>query len=940
MSTASPAKKIRKPKRIALVAMCIFTALLIVLNLALTIFVPKYYATINSFLYKGPSAEDLASVRTASADMTQLIESEGIVLLENKDHALPLNSGAKINLFGAGSLDTVYGGSGSGSGDSTNNVTLEQGLLNAGFSVNPELVSFYQEHYIERAGVGFTGNNFDINEPSVSEYSSELIANAKNYSDIAVFVVSRLGGEGADLPMDMDPDLVTEIVASGQLVKQNVKGGDAGKHYLELQNVELQVLEMLKENFDKVIILVNSTNTMELGFLEDDGIDAALWIGCLGSTGANAVGEVLSGIVNPSGRTTDTFAYALESAPSYYNLGDYDYTNVQWVNTNPIGASTDPDQYHYVDYAEGIYVGYRYYETAAEDGFINYENTVQYPFGYGLSYTDFEKDITDFHFDGTNITVTVKVCNTGSVAGKDVVELYYSAPYTKGEIEKSSVVLGAFAKTEMLEPGQSETVTLSFTAEDMASYDYTGIKAIGGAYVLDAGEYTISLRSDSHTVIDSRTLTIENDRIYNDSNDGSRSTDLTTATNQFDDSSFGENQNYISRADWEGTFPKERAAFSRMASTATLDVINSTSTGLMDTTEDIVVADHGLKLEDMKGLDYNDPQWNDLLEQVSVDEMVNLISNGGWATQAVSSVGKLSYTETDGPNGINNIMAGSTGNQFCAQSVLACSWNTNLAFQMGETFAKEASAMKVSALYAPAMNIHRSPFSGRNYEYYSEDGLLSGKIVAAEVQGMQSQGITPYCKHFAVNDQESNRDSGGIATWVNEQAMRELYFKPFEIAVKEGGTRGIMSSFNRIGAVCAAESSALLTNVLRNEWGFEGTVISDCILQLSYINIDRAIVAGNDLILSLMGLQSPTAAVTASPAGRQALRTATHNILYTAANSIGQDISATPVPYWLYITVGAVDLLLVCLCGFYFVRRHKNMMLWKEQQATKQVQLQ
>lgn len=936
MASSTHAKAIRKPKRAAFAAMCIFSALLIVLNIALTVLVPKYYSTINSFLYKGPDGEEVANARAASADMTQQIEREGIILLENKENTLPLAGGTKINLFGYGSRDTVYGGSGSGSGDSSKNVTLEQGLTNAGFSVNPELVDFYNEHYVERAGVGFTGNNFDINEPAVSEYSDELIANATAYSDVAVFIVSRLGGEGADLPMDMDPDLTTEIVASGALVKQNVKGGDAGKHYLELQDVELQVLEMLEQNFDKVIVLVNSTNAMELGFLENEGVDAALWIGCLGSTGANAVGEVLSGAVNPSGRTTDTFAYALESAPSYYSLGDYDYTNIQWTNTNPIGASKEPDQYHYVDYIEGIYVGYRYYETAAEDGYIEYGNTVQYPFGYGLSYTDFEENIADFDFDGMNVTMTVNVKNTGSVAGKDVVEVYYSAPYTKGGIEKSAVVLGAFAKTGTIEPGQSKQVTLTFAAEDMASYDYTGIKAKGGAYVLEAGEYTISLRSDSHTVIASRTLTIDEDRIYNDSNDGARSTDAVAAINQFDNASFGENQNYVSRADWEGTFPKERAVFSREASEFTVETINSTSTGLVDTSEDIVTVDHGLTLEDMKGLAYDDPKWDELLEQVSIDEMVNLVSNGGWATQAVPSVEKLAYTETDGPNGINNIMAGTTGNQFCAQSVLACSWNTELAYQMGETFAKEAVTMKVSALYAPAMNIHRSPFSGRNYEYYSEDGLHSGKIAAAVIKGMQSQGVTPYCKHFAVNDQESNRDSGGIATWVNEQAMREIYIKPFEIAVKEGGTRGIMSSFNRIGAVCAAEDPALLTTVLRNEWGFEGTVISDCIMQLSYINVDRAIAAGNDLMLALMGLQSPTSVLTGTAAGRQALRKATHNILYTAANSVGQDVSATPVPYWLYISVAVVDVILVGLCVFYFVRRRKNMKLWNEQQAAKQ----
>lgn len=927
MSNTAPAKQVRKPKKLPFVIMCILSAIVAVLNVLLCVLVPKYYTTINSFLYKGPDADEVAAFRQASADMTQKVESEGIVMLENKNQTLPLASGSKINLFGYGSRDTVYGGSGSGSGDSSNNITLEQGLTNAGFSVNPELVSFYNDHFVERIGVGFTGNNFDINEPAVNEYSDEMIANAKAYSDVAVFVVSRLGGEGADLPMDMDPNATTQIVSSGKDIEQVVKGGDAGKHYLELQSVEQQVLDMLKENFGTVVVLVNSTNAMELGFLEDEGVDAALWIGCLGSTGANAVGEVLSGAVNPSGRTTDTFAYAVESAPSYYSIGAYNYTNCEWVNTSPIGGGAAPDSYHYVDYIEGIYVGYRYYETAAEDGFIDYDATVQYPFGYGLSYTDFEESISDFSFDGNNVTMTVNVKNNGSVAGKDVVEVYYSAPYTEGGIEKSSVVLGAFGKTGMIEPGQNESVTLTFTAEDMASYDYTGVKAKGGAYVLEAGEYTISLRSDSHTVIDSRTLTIDKDRIYNDSNDGARSTDDVAATNQFDYASFGECTSYVSRADWEGTFPKERAAASREAGAAALDAINNTSNGLVDTAEDIAVVNHDLKIEDMKGLAYDDPKWNDFLEQIPVSEMVNLVSNGGWATQEVPSVGKLGYTEVDGPNGINNIMAGSTGNQFCAQSVLACSWNTELAYDMGETFAQEAVAMKIAALYAPAMNIHRSPFSGRNYEYYSEDGLHSGKMAAAETQGIQSQGVTTYCKHFAVNDQESNRDSGGLLTWVNEQAMREIYIKPFEIAVKEGGTRGIMSSFNRIGEICAAENADLLTTVLRNEWGFRGTVITD------YINIDRAIAAGNDLILSLMNMQAPSEAVTNSPAGHQVLRTATHNILYTSANSIGQEVSAIPVPYWLYITVAVVDAGLIALCVFYFVRRRKNVKRWKEQNS-------
>ena len=423
-------KPVKRPSKPLFVVMCVLSAILLVVNGLLVTLVPANINMINSFFYKGPSGEVVAAAREDSEAMTQTIEAEGIVMLKN-ENALPLSSGTKINVFGYGSRDTVYGGTGSGSGDSTNNVTIAQGLTNAGFSVNPEQVSFYDAHYIPREGVGYTGSNFDINETPLNEYSDSLISNAKNYSDVAVFVISRFGGEGADLPMDMTPS-DTVIGNAGQAESVGVKGGDAGNHYLELQSCEQAVRDMVCQNFDTVIVLVNSTNAMELGFVEAQNIDAALWVGCIGSTGANAISDVISGKVNPSGRTTDTFAYAVESAPSYYSLGDYDYTNCTYVNNSPIARNHDEDVYHYVDYIEGIYVGYCYYETAAADGFIDYDATVQYPFGYGLSYTTFDKQIADFNCDGKTVTMKVKVTNTGSVAGKDVVEVYYHAPYTVG----------------------------------------------------------------------------------------------------------------------------------------------------------------------------------------------------------------------------------------------------------------------------------------------------------------------------------------------------------------------------------------------------------------------------------------------------------------------------------------------------------------------------
>lgn len=519
---------LRRPGKLPLVLMSILMAVLLIFSAAASILVPQYYDMINSFLAPGPSGAEVSEARTASADKTREIAAEGMILLENKNNTLPLAQGTAVNVFGYGSRDTVYGGTGSGSGDSSNNVTIAQGLENAGFQVNQDLVSFYDEHFVERTGVGYTGSNFDINETPLSEYPDTLIEDAKAFSDVAIFVVSRFGGEGADLPMDMAPS-ETEIGSSGAAESIGVKGGDAGKHYLELQNSEIEVLNMVKENFDRVIVLVNSTNAMELGWLEDEGVDAALWVGCLGSTGADAIGQILSGEVNPSGRTSDTFAYAVESAPSYYSIGNYDYTNVQYTNTSPIASSSEPDVYHYVDYIEGIYVGYRYYETAAADGFINYDTTVQYPFGYGLSYTTFSKEIAGFQNDGETISMDVKVTNTGSVPGKEVVQAYYTAPYTPGGIEKSAAVLADFTKTGPIQPGESETVTLSWAVEDMASYDYTGVKAAGGAWVLEAGDYIISLRNNSHDVLGSETVTVAQDVIYNDANAGPRSSDNITA---------------------------------------------------------------------------------------------------------------------------------------------------------------------------------------------------------------------------------------------------------------------------------------------------------------------------------------------------------------------------------------------------------------------------
>ena len=816
-----------------------------------------------------------------SRTMAQELVQEGAVLLKNESNALPLAEGTAVNLFGYGSVDPIYGGSGSGASDTSANIDLVTGLTNAGFTVNQELVDFYKKSGVSRAAQkGFEGSNFTPAEVPADKYSDTLLQNAKAFSDVAIVTFSRVGGEGGDLPQDM--------YAAGY------SKTDDGRHYLELTQDEQDLLALIKaQGFGKVIVLINSSNAMELSFLEDSGIDAALWIGSLGSTGFNAVGEILSGKVNPSGRLSDTYAYDLTTAPAYWNAGDFTYANLN---------------HHYVEYAEGIYVGYRFYETRYVDNTTGvcdeaaYAKAVQYPFGYGLSYTTFEQSITDYKTTDSAIEMTVEVKNTGAVAGKDVVQVYYTAPYTIGGIEKSHVVLAGFAKTSLLQPGASEKVTITFAPEDMASYDETGAKA----YVLEAGTYQIKLMNNAHEVIDQREYEVPATITY--SGDNARSTDLVAATNEFEDVAQGQIKQYVSRADWEGTLPTARTDGKTASAETVAAKENAPVYENNDSDQPITIADHGLTLEDMAGLDYNDPKWNDLLEQLSVDDMTNMISNGGWSTPEVASVGKPATNDLDGPAGINSLVSSLKGVSFPSEVIVGSSWNTDLAQRFGTAFGAEAAANHVVGLYAPGMNIHRTPFSGRNFEYYSEDGLLSGKMGAAMVQGLSSQGVYSYIKHFALNDQESNRLS--ISVWANEQSMREVYLKPFELSVKEGNTTAVMSSYSRLGNTWAGASKALLTDVLRNEWGFKGMVVTDSAMgNTSWMDINLALRAGGDMMLCLMGVKLDSSSNTA----QQAMRRACHNILYTQANSIAVAAAVDNTPYWLILLAIVDSILLIAI---------------------------
>ena len=879
------------------VVTCILLAIIIAANgaiYALNNIINQHFSSVK--------VDDVAvdDATTASKDITTRIEEEGIVLLENKDNALPLNTekNAKVNVFGQSSTAIVYGGAGSGASDETDNVTLQEGLKQAGFEVNDDLTQFYEDHKTKKKGqnvFNLKGGDYNINEPATSEYSDKLISDAKKFSDTAIVVFSRNGGEGGDLPMDM----------------ASYTGGDAGKHYLELQSCEQEMLSMVEKNFEHVIVLVNSSNAMELGFLEDKNVDAALWIGGPGSTGCVAVGEVLSGAINPSGRLVDTYAYDLTTAPAYYNAGDFTYT-----------SNGEDTSEHYVEYAEGIYVGYRYYETRYVDNATGkcdedaYGKVVQYPFGYGLSYTSFEQKITHHEVKDGKINIEIEVKNTGKVAGKDVAQVYVTAPYTKGGIEKSFVELEGFAKTGMIEPGKSEKVTVSFDVEDMAAYDYVD----QGCYVLEKGTYEIKLMNNAHDVLDSFTYDVEDTIVYNE--DNARSSDKTAAVNTFDFAAG--DVNYVSRSDWEGTLPTERVekkeATAEILDQLNLENINKLYVNPSNEGDKITTgADNGLTLSDMAGVPYDDEKWDKLLDELSVDEMAKLMGYGGFSTVEIASIDKVATIDIDGPAGLNALTSDISGVQFPSEAVIGSTYNADLVDEMGQTYAQEANAHGVVGLYAPGVNIHRTPFSGRNFEYYSEDPVLNGKLGAAMTRGCNSMGVYCYPKHFALNDQETNRS--GVCVWSNEQAMREIYLKAFEIVAKEGNNHGLMSSYNRIGTVWSGGCEALLTDVLRGEWGFEGAVATDY-ANAKLLNADQALMAGGDLMLSTTGA-ALSERVTGSVEGQQKLRQAAKDVLYMVVNSRAYtDPVEMGFPYWILAQV-ALNIVLMLLVVLRIFKKKK-----------------
>lgn len=817
-----------------------------------------------------------------AAEVAEEIMEDGIVLLKNES-LLPLNETKKLNIFGWESINPAYGGAGSGGiNDLYDIVSLNQGLENAGFSINQELVDFYNNYGADNPEMSIQKQSWTLPEPPVDTYSDELIKSAKEYSDVAVVVLSRKAGEGHnDIPMDVRK-------AAYDNNSDEYDDFPEGEHYLQLSQTERDMVDMVCSNFDNVIVVYNGANQFELGFADEyPQIKSVVWCPGTGNVGFNALGKVFSGEVNPSGKTPDTFIYDMTTAPWWNNAEKTEYTNLADMAVEGMNAGTAQVYAPaFTNYVEGIYVGYKYYETAAQEGAIDYDKTVQYPFGYGLSYTEFEQKMGELEEKDGQISVDVEVTNTGDVAGKDVVEVYYKPPYTNGGIEKSSANLIEFAKTDLLQPGESQTVTVTFSIEDMASYDENNAKA----YVLEKGDYVISINSDSHTVLDQKTYTADKDVVYKGEN--KRASDDTAATNVFEDAKG--DITYLSRADHFANYEEATAAPASAelgepyVSEYHLNSNFDKTTYLND--EDVMPttgADNGLTLADMRDADYDDPRWEKLLDQLTVDEMANMIAMAGYQTAAMDSVGKVATLDFDGPAAINNNFTGVGSIGFPIEVVVASTWNKELAQAWGECMGKISQEMGAEGWYAPGMNTHRTAFGARNYEYFSEDGVLAGNMGAKAVEGARKYGVYSYIKHFALYEGNAKM----VSVWSNEQAIREIYLKPFEISVKQGGANAVMVSWSFLGDKWTGESSNLMNTVLRDEWGFRGMALTDFFRNNGhgFMNADAALANGVDAMLSTFNGEENNVANPEHPTSVLQMRNACKNVMYTVVSSWAYD---------------------------------------------------
>lgn len=1014
------------------------SAVILVIVLVLNIAVGLWSDTIDKFLVSKEETEGTQIARAAGAVLSEQIQEEGTVLVKNDDEKgnpiLPSQKAdvPKVNVFGWAATDWVISGSGSGQVKRVGSTDLLGALKNYGIEYNQELIDMYENFRPNRefsiagshaggeseANPSGSGSLHSFNyqfsrlyEPSINDnnyYTSDMLATAEAYSDTAIVVIGRVSGESNDSPK------VQYKKGAGKTANAAVPSAsetDTERTYLEISTEEEDLLNYVGQTYENVIVLINSTNVMELSFLDEiQGLDACLVVATTGSDGAKAIPKILYGEVNPSGRLADTYAYDLSTSSTYVNTGSGNdttnfYTNgaglypTTTTHTNGNPSSVPYEGVAYTDYCEGIYIGYKWYETADAMGFWDsdfakkqwniskgYQDVVQYPFGYGLSYTTFDWKITEInHKDGATlgkddtISIKVQVTNTGDVAGQDVVELYYSAPYTQKGIEKSAVNLAAFAKTKnILEPGEVEYVVLEFAVQDMASYDYSGIKVQNGGYILEKGEYVLTLRTNAHDLAQDKVVSggVHNSdtityKIASDTRCMEEAENRFTGSDTTDGVAIDGNSDgtaditYLSRSDIAGTFPAEQAPNRAMAdSIKKLNLYTSQMANewaerhsdaqpvtFGDTSKSGLVYENG-EINDLGkqlGTDYNDPEWDNLLDRITKKEMTTLVLNGYTATSAVNSIGKPATIDYDGPNQIGSFATTAKTTGF-SSIVLAQSWNLELAYSMGLTFGTECAANGVSGWYGPGINIHRSPFGGRNYEYYSEDPLMSGLMCSQVVSAAKNKGVFCWLKHLCLYETESGRD--GMYTWVTEQALREIYLKPFELAIKEGGSSAIMTSYGRIGAVWTGGSEALLNEVVTDEWGFQGAFLTDYSDHVNFMDADAMIRAGGDLFMRVGGGSFDYEQE--SNAFNQALRSSTKDLVYMWLNALAtnaqynqdikdgkiQDAIVTPggVVYgfrWYIPVLVAVDVIAVVGCGAWIFLSFKKKSPKDQQPETK-----
>jgi len=896
----------------------------------------------------------LTATRQKGEGLAEDIEKEGVVLLKNDTDAttgktvLPLASSVdKVNVFGWGSSAWVGGGSGSGrvvnaAGGFTVDTDFIAALNDAGIQTNTDLTSFYKSYCGERPyWTKGTLNSYDYQfyrliEPDINkDYSDDLLTKAKSFSTTAIVTLSRVAGESSDAP---------KVQYKGNTNSPSVD--DASRTYLQISTEEEALLTYVGENYENVIVVINSTNTMELGFLKTiPGLDAAVLCGGTGVNAVKGLVKVLQGASCPSGKLSDTYAYSLESAASYANAvkeGENYYSNGKGyypydgktTNGNVGDSSAKYQGLAYVDYSEDIYIGYKWYETAETEGYWNnvsnaygkgYDGVVQFPFGYGLSYTHFSWEVIAMNHkassalaEGDELDFTIRVTNTGSVAGKDVVQLYYSAPYYSGQIEKSSVNLASFAKTATLSSGQFEDVKLSLPIRDMASYDCYDANGDGfSGYELDKSDathpYEISFRSDAHTIktltksaeslldvgkVDytlAKTIQYSKDEVSGNDVKNRFTGDDCEDKVAIDGENSDGNITYLTRSNFTGTFPKKSAARSLSSNAAYYNLFTAEQANAAIDPNDSAIQTgvaNGLKIFDngtitdtglALGKDPNAAQWDDVLNEMSLNEMKSLTLHGYVHNGGVSSLGKPKFSDVDGPNQIGSFNLPSHGTGFPNATTMAQSWNKTLAYDMGLALGKEALSYGYDGWYGPGINLHRTPFAGRNYEYFSEDATLTGEMASQEIKGAKNCGVYCYLKHLVCYDQEENRD--GLYTWLSEQNLRENYLKPFKLAIQKGGATGVMTSYNRIGAIWTGGSKALCQGVLRDEWGFEGCIETDYADHHTYMNLDQAIRAGGDLWMDGWNSNGAFTFETSSNTFQQALRNASKHILYMSLSA-------------------------------------------------------